>query len=131
VMEKVRVAIRMDHFDGNDKRRLEVMKSNSQRPDPLGVIMGEGGNDYDFDPPEPPEEMPSAPKPPTDGERKAMDWLKEQLSRGPKRVSITRTLAEAVPMSIKTLYSARRFLGVHVFDSEGYKWWALTPDEAF
>jgi hypothetical protein len=130
VMEKVRVAIRMDHFDGNDKRRLEVMKSNSQRPAPLGVIMGEGGNDYDFEPPEPPEES-AMPKVPTDAERKAMDWLKEQLSKGPKRVSITRDLGAAAGISSDKLYAAVRFMGAHSFSAEGYKWWALTPDEAF
>lgn len=135
VQEKVRVAIRIDHFEEvGDKRRLEVRKSNSMVPPALGLIMGGDGNDYDNEPPEAPEEFvgkAAGPKPPTEAERSAMEWLQGYLRDGPKRVSITRHASELVPMSSKTLYAAVRLLKVHSFRWEGYEWWSLTADEAF
>jgi len=134
VMEKVRVAIRIDQFDGEERRRLEVIKSNSKRPAALGVTMTDCGNDYDNNPPEPPEEAGpggGGPKPPTDAERNAMGWLQRYLKDGPKRVSITRTAAEQDGVSSDKLYAAKKFLKAHEFSSQGYKWWSLTKEESF
>src|SRR5262249_45065609 len=90
VMEKVRTAIRMEHYDRDPKRRLEVVKTNAQMPAALGLTMGESGNEYDDQPPEPPEENGGRPAGRSARQRECDDWLKAELKTSPKRVSMTR-----------------------------------------
>ena len=54
VLEKVRCAMRIEKPDPGqpNRRRLEVVKSNSKTPQALGVTMGDAGNEYDGQPPE-------------------------------------------------------------------------------
>ena len=42
------------------RRKLYVVKSNGLYPAPLGVTMGEQGNEYDLNPPSEPEQAPSS-----------------------------------------------------------------------
>lgn len=125
VQEKVRVAIRIDHFEPNDKRRLEVKKTNRKTPPALGMIMEDNKNEYDNDPPEPPEEGGGkhalSPK-----VQQAVDWLKRVFTDStPKRVSNTIDLAKTVNISIGSLYRAKDILLLNEFEAEGYKYWEL------
>jgi hypothetical protein len=123
VLEKVRVAIRMEQPDpATEKRRLEIAKSNSKKPVALGLTMTDHGNEYDADPPHRPEEA-AKPHPRL---VECCDWLREQLRLGSKRVSHVRKQAETAGFSSKTLYKARDTIGAHEFEAEGKKWWQLT-----
>jgi hypothetical protein len=138
VMEKVRVAVRMEQpEEGNDKRRLEVVKSNSKRPQPLGVTMGDNGNEYDHDPPA----AASAAAGPQPGQaltgrlKECSEWLCRRLAACAQRVSFIRTQAEVDGYSSKTLYAAkqatRSFLGREAVieeyrDEQNKLWWRLT-----
>lgn len=131
VLEKVRVALRMMQPPGEERRRLEVLKSNSKKPDALGLTMGDKGNDYDNNPPElPTDDEPGRKRgrPPAEVQQCA-DWLADQLQHGPRKVGITRNEAEESGFSVGTLYNAKRLLGVEEYESEGRKWWRLAPDE--
>jgi hypothetical protein len=122
ILEKVRVAIRMEQPDlQNDKRRLEIRKSNSKRPAPLGLIMGDFGNEYDHEPPGDSPQKGPIPIRVTE----AADWLKDILTSGPKRVSNTRNEAEMAGFAAGTLYRAKDLLSIEQFEAEGKKWWRL------
>lgn len=138
-VEKVRVVVHMACPDPDtqpNRRRLWVSKSKAIRPAPLGVTMGDGGNEYDDAPPE-------APDP---GKRRAgvqdgripkklnecMVWLRGLLADGQRhRVKEVRDAAEVAEFSPTTLYAARDGLGVEeVADGlRNYKFWSLVgPD---
>ncbi len=136
VLEKVRLAIQMSKPDAtDDRRRLWVAKTYSRTPPPLGLLMKDGGNEYDDSPPAGPEDTPVDPNNPVVSKRvqQCADWLRAQLAHGARRVSHLRTQAEAAQYSSSTLYTAKDFLGVEQFESEGRKWWTLqrvaTQDE--
>lgn len=130
VMEKVRQVWRMSAETVNDhtcRRRLEVTKSNNQYPDPLGVTMGNGGNEYDNDPPPPPEDRENAPTGPSKSVQECMEWLEDRLAASPERVAVIRKEADAKGWSAKVLYKAKDTL--KVVESEtgknNAKWWGL------
>jgi hypothetical protein len=126
VMEKVRVALKLEQFKGEEKLRLDAPKSFTKKPAALGVTMGDGGNEYDDQPPEPPEDSsPFRPVPETQEDRDAADWLRIKLQTSPQRVSILRDLAQTDHMSSKTLYRAMKTVRAHEFERNGYKWWEL------
>jgi hypothetical protein len=118
------------------KRRLEVIKSNSQYPAALGVTMGGSGNEYDFDPPKAPEDeaevvvggggggalQHAAPN----RLAECVAWLVDTLSPGPARVFEIRNQATANGFSSKTAYEAKRRLNLNEYESQGVKWWRLT-----
>lgn len=126
VLEKVRVALKMSKPDEkDDRRRLEVAKSNSKSPLALGVTMLDSRNDYDLKPPsedgaesEPKEEI----HPRT---RECCDWLLQYLKNGSARVFVVRKAAEDAGFSSKTLYKARDIVRAVQFETEGYKYWRL------
>jgi hypothetical protein len=125
VLEKVRTAIRMEQTDpGSTRRRLEVVKSNSRIPPPLGLTMGDKGNDYDGQPPQRPEGNTSGRIPAKLTE--AMDWLKAELEKGPRQVQGLRDAAEQKGFPAGTLYNAKDTLGAEEFTAERRKWWRLT-----
>ncbi len=136
VLEKVRVALRMEQYEGEERRRLEVHKTNSKKPSALGVTMGDAGNDYDNNPPEPPTLDPGAgasrergkPGPVPVKLQACLAWLKKELLIGPTRVSVLRNRAENEGHSPKTLYTARDVLRVIEYKLEGKVWWTLTSD---
>ena len=139
VMEKVRVALKMDKPDPNDdKRALRVEKSNSKRPKPLGVIMGDKGNEYDDQPPVSPEDDAPVPgKKPAAGrgkqssgeQTKAESWLNDWLSTGCKPVSGTINAANEAGVSTAALYRAKDKLAIYETKAFGRKYWSLEPPE--
>ena len=129
VKEKVCVEIMMDKPDpSSERRRLWVEKTNSKRPSPLGVTMGDEGNEYDDAPPAKVEAGPVGGEIPVKI-REAMDWLRTYLSTGMKRVSNTRSAAETAGINSQTLYRAKDALGVSECSLEGRKWWELAAKE--
>jgi hypothetical protein len=129
VLEKVRMALRMQKPNPDDDRRsLQVHKTNSKKPPPLGVTMGDKGNEYDNNPPVAPARENSAePGKPRamPGVDKCCEWLKEQLSSGSQRVHKLRTAGEAKGYSAKTLYKARDVLKLQEIEDGGYQYWKL------
>jgi hypothetical protein len=129
VLEKVRVAIRMEQPDeSNDRRRLEVVKSNAKRPPALGVTMGDLGNEYDTNPPQRMEhEVRCGPGRPPEKFHAAAAWLTgDWLKHMAKRVGHTRSEGELRGYSAKTLYAVLKAGLVEEFeDDKGKKWWRL------
>lgn len=125
-----RVVMQLESPDPDNhpnRRKLYVVKSNSIFPEPLGVTMGNEGNEYDGTPPErPPEESEGRGR-----QKKAPPmtcvWLLQQLMTGPKRVSDMRFLGEREGHSSRSLYAAVETLGINQYEEETYKWWELTP----
>jgi hypothetical protein len=132
VREKVRVAIRIEQPNEADpKRRLEVVKSNSVRPAPLGLMMGDNGNRYDDQPPARMVEGPGKAAPKVAPRLKeCADWLREYLAPGARKVSDIRIAAEEKEFGTKTLYRARDELDIREFaDDKGRKWWQLPAEK--
>lgn len=115
------------------RRKLQVTKSNSLHPRPLGVTMGTGGNTYDFHPPEPPPEE----KPAGRGGKKASPQLKEctawleGILSGQRVIMVgeTRKLADAEGYSAGTLYDAKAALGLEDGEIGSRKVWKLPLGE--
>jgi hypothetical protein len=138
--EKTRVTIRLECPDPENqpsRRKLSVALSRlSVYPQPLGVTMGDGGNDYDADPPKEPAAIAinGQSKGPSPAQQRAIAWLAAYLDRGPAPVQKIRDDAEqAKPDSItsKPLYEAKRLMGIEEFErarpgsTQLYKWWRL------
>jgi hypothetical protein len=128
VLEKVRVALRMTQFEGEERRRLEVHKSNAKKPAALGVTMGDDGNDYDPNPPEPPVLEPGKTGQ-TGRVKEAAEWLRGQLAGCQMRVSHLIDQAKEKGISVGTLYRAKEVLGIGESETEGRKWWGLVNSE--
>lgn len=139
VLEKVRAALRMDKPDpGDDRRALELYKTFGKKPAPLGLTMGDAGNEYDNAPPKAPVGFePGLPTPSTNGHvgRPATasvacaDWLRERLKNGPVRVSELRTEAELKGWAAGTLYPVGKALSVIETLDNGRKWWSLNVSD--
>jgi hypothetical protein len=126
VIEKVRVAIKMSQPDAqDDRRRLEVYKTNARRPAPLGLTMFSDRNEYDAEPPaegggEPGQAAASR-------KQECRQWLAERLGDGMAHaVKDVRKDAEHRGYGADTLYKAKRELGVEEFVMEGRKQWQLS-----
>jgi hypothetical protein len=132
IMGQARVVMQLEKPDPDqhDRRKLYVVKSNSLYPAPLGVTLGENGNEYDDDPPTLPEEgrAHTSANPQV---TRAREWLAAQLAGGERRVSHLRTAADSEGISPKTLYRAKDQLKiVETTDADGKKWWRMSqPDE--
>lgn len=141
--ERVRCVIRMsaENREPTTLRRMEVVKSNSLFPAPLGMLLGEDGNEYTNEPPPSPEDesgfggsggQRSASSnsddpgrgPPTKT-RDCMDWLNSVLEEKPMRVHLIRKEAENRGFSPQILYRAKESLNLIESESEGYKIWGL------
>lgn len=136
VLEKVRVAIRMEKPNPKDPRRcLSVPKTNSRVPESLGVTMGDTGNEYDDHPPTEPEPEAEGCTPavkrgrPSKESDAACDWLRGLLQAGPQRVGITISDGEALGYTVGTLYRAARTIGAEEYETEGRKWWRLASED--
>jgi phage/plasmid primase-like uncharacterized protein len=129
-LEKVRVAIRMDCPDEEgqpNRRRLEVLKSNSKKPAALGITMGDQGNEYDTNPPQKPDQ-PVGGRPPAKIQE-CVEWLSEYLDKTPKRVSKIISEGGQKGFSKGTIYRARDVLEAEEYeDAEDKKWWRLTSN---
>lgn len=113
-----------------NRRKLWVDKSNSKKPEALGVTMGDSGNEYDLDPPSSPES--SAPsrasgRPSHLAEDGA--WLLTYLASGPKRVGHAVREAEAAGITIQRLYRAQKSEGVIQYEVDGRKFWRVDLEE--
>lgn len=132
--ERVRVVMRMYAKTPNDKdcpRRIEVLKSNSLIPPPLGCLLGPVGNTYDVPaPPSPEDERDGVGQTSAPGgdsrSAECMTWLRERLADSPKRVHELRTQAENAGFSPKTLYKAKDAIDlIETQGADGKKWWGL------
>ncbi len=126
VIEKARSVLKMDKPDPTqeNRRRLEVYKSNSKKPPSLGITMGDAGNEYDDQPPAQDAAGRVSPR-----VKEISDWLSRQLQPGPKRVSVLRTLAEQAGFNANLLYKGKESLGLEEFSAEGKKWWRLVDEQ--
>ena len=70
---------RPDRDGQPDRRRFWVDKSFAKTPPPLGITMGEGGNDYDFTPPSEPEASKGGR--PSVARDEAVAFIREQLGK--------------------------------------------------
>lgn len=126
---QVRVVLQLEKPDPEgqpDRRKLHAVKSNSLYPPPLGMTMGEKGNEYDTNPPEPSEPGFGGNKGNNAGILAAMGWLRSKLSGGEcVRVSALRTEAEKEGINPKTLYAARDKIGAEESVVDGKKVWSL------
>jgi hypothetical protein len=132
VMERVRCCLKLEDPDPENqpkRRRLEVSKSSCLKPSPLGVTMGDKGNEYDRNPPTKASQEPGRPGPQPAKYELCVKWLTKFLGPTPKRVSITRSEAEKADFSAKLLYRARDDGLIEEFEAEGKKWWRLMPKE--
>jgi hypothetical protein len=130
IVEKARVVIKMTQPDPEgqrDRRRVWVDKTAIVKPPPLGITMGDAGNDYDSNPPSEPAPVSRHPGPPPARLEECKVWLVAQLTPHPVRVTDLRRESDAKGFAVKTFYAARDALGVEEGDFGGdkRKWWRL------
>jgi hypothetical protein len=125
-----RVTIMMECPDPEgqpNRRKLYVKKSHSLYPSPLGVTMGDKGNEYDDTPPASPNEGPASKK--NSRSREIIDWLRDYLAAAPAKVQEVRAAAEGKGISSATLYKAKNTMPIAEYEQEGKKWWRLTTND--
>jgi hypothetical protein len=111
-----------------DRRCVEVTKSDSERPRPLGITISSRGYEYDTSPPEASSAQPRK----SSKQAEAEDWLCERLADGqPQHQKELVDAAEAAGISKGTLFRAARELklieGTTPYGRGTRKTWAL-PD---
>ena len=123
-LEKVRTAAIMtkpDPVGQPDRRKLALVKTNSQQPPALGITMRTGGNDYDQTPPECPDsELGRQPA----KVKECADWLRNRLLNEPVRLCVLIDEASAKGFSKGTLYRAQPGIAVEQGESRS-KFWRL------
>lgn len=128
IVEKARVVIKMTQPDPEgqrDRRRVWVDKTAIVKPPPLGITMGDAGNDYDSNPPSEPAPVPRRPGPPPAKLEECKVWLAARLTPNPARVKDVRSESDTKGFAVKTLYAARDALEVDEYDFERRIWWKL------
>jgi hypothetical protein len=133
-LEKARVVLRLLRPDPQaepNRRQLEVIKSNSKVPAPLGVTMGDEGNDYDC---ECPGESAA-----TNGAGAVQEatkvagcmvWLQQRLAGGPVLLKQLSKEAKVASYSRKTMYNAKEQLAlVDSMSEPAGKLWCLPATE--
>jgi len=130
IVGAVRQVINLDAPDATaeNRRRLQVSKTNSKKPPALGVTMDSTGNEYDMDPPRGADDVGAEPGRPAANLGGDMDWLREALAMGPKRVSHIRNDAQASGIGSSRLYKAKDGAQVEQFERDGKQWWRLSDD---
>lgn len=129
--EKVRVVIKMDKPDPtDDRRRVEVIKSNQLKPKTLGITMHEGGADYDKDPPKPPDDEstgfpPRGPGRPAVKKDMCAAWLRDLLQHGAVPAKQLLASAKRAGIATGTLYRCLEDMGAKKDDRSGEDWWEL------
>lgn len=129
IMGAVRQVIKLEHPDKEQQNRrlLAVEKTNSVKPQDLGVTMGSEGNEYDTEPPVPSGEERKSGRPSHLNQDKA--WLKSVLTHGMLRVSIVRNKATEQGIGASRLYNAKDSLGVKEEEIDGRLFWSLQEEE--
>lgn len=130
-----RQVIKLDQPDVSqtNRRRLWVDKTNSKKPEALGVSMGDHGNDYDLLPPTASGGEEPGQKSGKKSIHTAADavWLNEYLALGAKRVGDTIKDAEHQGINIDRLYKARKSLNnVEQYEVDSRKWWKLVVNDS-
>lgn len=122
-----RVILKLTRPDEENKARLRLdVESNSSPGPPLGITMGDVGNEADDAPP--PKADRSSRGPAAEKQKACEEWLKAQLVDGPRKVVELRKQAEAAGFSVGTLYNAKAALDVDEDASCKPKLWRLpTP----
>ena len=137
--ERVRCVVRMTAADKEPTtpRRVEVYKSNALFPDPIGMVLGEHGNEYSDSPPPKPEDMPGGFGGGRDGDpskgpptrvRECMDWMTARLEHRPARMSEVLKDAEKSGFDKKLVFRTAEAMKLIVSEPDGYKWWGLRKD---
>lgn len=132
-LEKVRVCVRMSAASVKERdcpRRVEVFKSNSLIPDPLGMFLQAEGSEFNNSPPPPPEDGPAgAPTPKIGTKTEACKvWLEGVIKERPYKLTDLRTLAGKLGFDSKSLYAAKALLELEETTSQNYKWWRFKVD---
>lgn len=133
VEERARTMIRLTAEDKKPEttRLLEVTKSNSLFPDPLGMMLQAAGCEYTTDAPLSPEQLTKAAnddnpeRGPQTKSRECMDWLEGRLSAKPELVHVIRTEAEEHGWNVNTLYRAKNALQLIEAGPKGKLSWGL------
>lgn len=132
-----RVLLKMARPEGDEtstRRRLWVAAIREGKPSaPLGVSMGDNGNDYDGQPPtrEEIDAKPGTQGRPAKAVKAAMDWLKDYLAEGP--VYCRKAIENGIEAGHgrRTLFKAAAELGVITGGTKGEKFYRLpNPGEA-
>lgn len=126
IVGAVRQVLKLDSPDQTqeDRRRLRVEKTNSQKPPALGVTMGSAGNTYDTDPPTGADDVAPARVVGRPSHLDAdMEWMREYLATGAKMVAQTRRDASASGIGASRLYKAKDGLQVVEYEVDGRLWW--------
>ncbi len=127
--EKTRVTIRLecpDPVGQPNRRKMAVALSRlSVYPPALGITMGNDGNTYDDQPPT--EASVQADKTVPPAVQVAIGFLTARLSLCAAQVNVVRTEAEnrEPPISGKSLYAAKEFMGIEEWTEEKRVWWRL------
>jgi len=128
ILGAVRQVIMLDHPDRTQesRRRLAMQKTNSMKPPSLGITMSSNGNTYDQSPPGDDNIIRPVGRPShLDGD---MEWLKEYLATGAKRVSQCRADASAANIGAGRLYRAKDGLQVQEYSVDNRLWWSLPTE---
>lgn len=137
--ERVRTVIRMsgENREPETLRRVEVVKSNSLFPAPIGMRLGSTGNEYTPDAPPPPDQFgqqgnrgsdDSPERGPPTKVRECMDWLTTYLEAAPVRLSKLITDAGTAGFLKQTLYRAKEAMRLTEGETQGSKWWGLRTE---
>ncbi len=137
--EKTRVTIRLECPDPDNqpnRRKLAVALSRlSTYPAPLGVTMGDHGNEYDSKPPEEPDPVAKQNGPPMPSYEvtRAMGFFTHRLNHGPARqsVMINEAKNENPPISKNSLYRAAEWMGLQDYEDPdtGRKMWSVPEQQ--
>ena len=127
IIGAVRQVIMLDAPDAGEenRRRLRVAKTNSLKPTPLGITMTSDGNEYDTEPPLPPEEQPSTKRGRPSHVEQDAAWVRVKLQWGAVRVNQLIENAQAADISTSRLYALQRRGIVEEFVADGRKFWKL------
>lgn len=129
-----RQVIKLDHPDPAqaNRRRLWVDKTNSKKPDPLGITMADAGNEYDTSPPDAPHfnDEPGRSKKQSGNLKADIDYLNEYLNLGARMVKDCIKDAETAGINIDRLYAAKRAMNIEQYTANDRQWWKLIQPEA-
>ena len=133
IRERCRVVWHLSRPDPDEpnRRKLWVDKTWAKLPDPLGVTMGDAGNDYDDNPPEEPEvEEPGKMKKKKASPKldKCKQWLPLRVAGDSVLYATLRDEAEAKGFASATFHKALKELGIIKEDGAGGRLYCRFPD---
>jgi hypothetical protein len=109
IVEKARLVIKMTQPDPEgqpNRRRLWVDKSAMVKPPPLGITMGDPGNEYDFSPPTEPEPFKTG-RPPESSDKARQFIVKALTERNDQNATSLRKEWEATGNHKSAFWRAR------------------------